>query len=71
LIRRDANQDLAQALKSVESLSSRVKDTEANWKSLWQSFKSVADLLRTSEDDGRSWAQFILLILVRLEGFIK
>ena len=38
---------------------------------MWQSFRSVANLLQTSEDNGQTWGQFIPLIHVRLQGFVK
>ena len=31
----------------------------------------MASLLRTSEDNGQTWGQFIPLIHVRLQGFVK
>jgi hypothetical protein len=33
---------------------------------LWKSFKTIAELLWTSEDDGRTWGNFIPLIPERL-----
>lgn len=35
LIRRGADRDLFQALKSVEELTVRAEVVEENWKSLW------------------------------------
>jgi hypothetical protein len=58
-------------MKSVEDLTARLATAEKNWTNLWQSFLSVANLLRTSEDNGRTWGQFIPLILVHLQGFVK
>ena len=58
LIRRGANRDLVQAQKTVEDLSGKLAMATENWKALWKSFRSVADLLRTPVDDGHSWAQF-------------
>jgi hypothetical protein len=49
LIRRRADWDLFQALKSVEELTARAEEAEANWTSLWQSFRSLADFLRTQK----------------------
>jgi predicted transcriptional regulator len=51
LIRRRADRDLLQVLKSVEELTVRAKTTKENRKSLWRAFKSVADFLRTLQDD--------------------
>jgi hypothetical protein len=45
--------------------------TEERWSSLWQSFQSVSNLLRTSKDNGSTWGQFIPLIPTRLQEFIK
>ena len=55
----------------MEELTVWVEEAEANWKSLWQSFKSLADFLRSPEDDGRTWAQFVPLISTRLHEFVK
>jgi len=52
LIRRGADQDLVQAKKSIEDLTARPITAKKNWASLWQSFRSMANLLRTSEDNG-------------------
>jgi hypothetical protein len=38
---------------------------------LWKSFKTVVKLLRTSEDDGRTWGEFIPLIPEYLQSFVK
>ena len=59
LIRHGADRDLVQAQKSVEDLTGKLATATKNWKALWKSFRSVADLLWTSADDGHSWAQFI------------
>ena len=42
-----------------------------NCNALWKSFRSVAGLLRTSADDGQSWAQFIPQVLTRFQAFVK
>ena len=57
LIRRGADRDLVQAQKTVEDLTGKLATATKNWKALWKSFRSVADLLLTSADDGHSWAQ--------------
>ena len=59
LIRRGADRDLVQAQKTIEDLTGKLATATENWKALWKSFRSVADLLRTSVNDGHSWAQFI------------
>ena len=59
LIRHGADRDLVQAQKTVEALTGKLATTTENWNALWKSFRSVAGLLRTSADDGQSWAQFI------------
>ena len=59
LIRRGADRDLVQAQKTIEDLSGRLATATKNWKALWKSFRSVADVLRTPADDGQSWAQLI------------
>jgi hypothetical protein len=38
---------------------------------LWKSFKTVAKLLRTSKDDGKMWGDFIPLIPVHHQSFVK
>ena len=59
LIRRGADRDLMQVQKTVEVLNGKLATTTENQNALWKSFRSVAGLLRTSADDGQSWAQFI------------
>ena len=65
LIRRGADRDLVQAQKTVEVLTGKLAMATTNWNVLWKSFRSVAGLLRTSADDGQSWAQFIPQVLTR------
>ena len=56
LIRHGADRDLVQAQKTIEVLTSKLATTTENWNTLWKSFRSVADLLRTLADDGQPWA---------------
>jgi hypothetical protein len=71
LIRRGADKDLVQVRKTVEDLSQKLAVSDQWFATLWKSFKTVAKLLRTSEDDGRTWSDFIPLVPVRLQSFIK
>ena len=71
LIRHGADRDLVQAQKTIEDLSGKLATATENWKALWKSFHSVADVLRTSADDGQSWAQLIPQILTRFQEFVK
>ena len=59
LIRRGADRDLVQTQKTIQDLSGKLATATENWNTLWKSFRSVADLLRTPADDGQPWAQFI------------
>ena len=59
LIRHRADRDLVQVQKTVEDLTGKLAMATENWNTLWKSFRSVADLLRTPADDGQPWAQFI------------
>jgi hypothetical protein len=54
LIRRGADRDLMQVQKSVEDLSQKLAVSDQRFTTLWKSFKTVAKLLRTSKDDGRT-----------------
>jgi len=63
LIRRGANRDLVQAQKTIQDLSGKLATATENWNTLWKSFRSVADLLRTPADDSQPWAQFISRVL--------
>ena len=56
LIRCGANRDLVQAQKTIEVLTGKLAMATENWNTLWKSFRSVADLLRTPADDGQPWA---------------
>ena len=71
LIRRGANRDLVQAQKTIQDLSGKLATATESWNTLWKSFQSVADLLRTPADDGHSWAQFIPQVPTRFQEFMK
>ena len=71
LIRRGADRDLMQAQKTIQDLTSRLATAANNWNALWNSFQSVASLLRTPADDGQSWAQFIPQVPTHFQGFVK
>ena len=71
LIRCGADRDLVQAQKTIEDLTGKLAMATENWKALWKSFRSVADLLRTSADDGHSWAQFIPQVPTHFQEFVK
>jgi hypothetical protein len=45
--------------------------SDQRFATLWKSFKTIAKLLRTSKDDGRTWGDFIPLISERLQSFVK
>jgi hypothetical protein len=60
-----------QAKKTIEDLSSKLAVSDQRFSTFWKSFKSVAKLLWTPEDDGSSWGTFIPLIAQRLQGFFK
>jgi hypothetical protein len=66
LIRLGANRDLVQGMKTVENLSKRLATSDQRFATLWKSFKTIMKLLRTYEDDGKTWGEFIPLILERL-----
>jgi uncharacterized protein (DUF3084 family) len=71
LIRRGADRDLVQSLKLVQDLTTKLSTAEENWNNLWNSIKSVADLLRSEEDNWKTWGRFVPLIPIRLCDFIK
>jgi transcriptional regulator NrdR family protein len=54
LIRRGADKDLVQVQKTIEDLSQKLVVSFQRFATLWKSFKTVAKLLRTSEDDART-----------------
>ena len=63
LIRRGADRDLVHVQKTIEVLTGKLATATEKWNALWKSFRSVANLLRTSTDDGQPWAQFIPQVL--------
>ena len=71
LIRRGADRDIVQAQKTIEVLTGKLATATENWNTLWKSFRSVADLLRTPADDGQPWAQFIPQVPTRFQEFVK
>jgi hypothetical protein len=71
LIRCGADRDLMQAKKTIEDLSGKLAISDQRFSTLWKSFKFVSKLLWTPEDEGRTWGDFIPLIPVRLQSFVK
>jgi hypothetical protein len=71
LIRLGADRDLMQGMKTIDDLSKKLVVSDQWFATLWKSFKTIAKLLRTPKDDGRTWGDFIPLIPVRLQSFIK
>jgi hypothetical protein len=53
-------------MKTIDDLSMKLASSDQRFATLWKSFKIVAKLLRTSEDDGKTWGEFISLIPERL-----
>jgi small-conductance mechanosensitive channel len=45
LIWRGADQDLVQAKKTIEDLTGKLAVAKKNWNALWQSLRSIVDLL--------------------------
>jgi hypothetical protein len=45
LIRRGADRDLMQTKKTIEDLTGKLAVAMKNWNALWQSFRSITDLL--------------------------
>jgi hypothetical protein len=70
-IRLGADRDLVQGMKTIEDLSKRLVTSDQWFVTLWKSFKTIANLLRTFEDDGKTGGKFIPLILERLQSFMK
>jgi hypothetical protein len=60
-----------QWMKTIKDLSKKLATSDQRFVTLWKSFKTVAKLLRNSEDDGRTWGEFIPLILELLQSFVK
>jgi hypothetical protein len=58
-------------MKTIEDLSKKLATSDQRFMTLWKSFKTVAKLLRSSEDDGRTWGEFIPLIPECLQIFVK
>jgi hypothetical protein len=58
-------------MKTIEDLSMKLAISDQRFATLWKIFKTVAKLLPTSEDDGRTWGDFIPLIPERLQSFIR
>jgi hypothetical protein len=54
LIRLGADRDLVQGMKTIDDLSKKLATSDQRFATLWKSFKTVAKLLRTSEDDGKT-----------------
>jgi hypothetical protein len=53
-------------MKTIDDLSKKLAVTDQRFATLWKSFKTVAKLLQTPEDNGRTWGDFNPLILVCL-----
>jgi hypothetical protein len=59
LIRLGADRDLVQGMKTIDDLSKKLASSDQRFATLWKSFKTIAKLLRTSKDDGKTWGEFI------------
>jgi hypothetical protein len=60
-----------QGMKTIEDLFKKLATSDQRFATLWKSFKTVAKLLWISEDDGRTWGEFIPLIPECLQSFMK
>jgi hypothetical protein len=58
-------------MKTINDLSKKLASSDQRFATLWKTFKTVAKLIRTSEHDGKTWAEFIPLIPERLQNFVK
>jgi hypothetical protein len=58
-------------MKIIEDLSKKLATSDQWFATLWKSFKTLVKLLWTSEDDGRTWDEFIPLIPKHLQSFVK
>jgi hypothetical protein len=54
LIRLSTDRDVVQGMKTIDDLSKKLASSDQRFATLWKSFKIVAKLLRTSEDDGKT-----------------
>jgi hypothetical protein len=54
LIRLGADWDLMQGMKTIDDLSKKLAVSDQRFATLWKSFKTIAKLLQTPEDDGRT-----------------
>jgi hypothetical protein len=54
LIRLGADRDLVQGMETIDDLSKKLATSDQWFAILWKSFKTVAKLLCTSEDDGKT-----------------
>jgi hypothetical protein len=44
-------------MKTIEDLSKKLAVSDQQFATLWKSFKTIAKLLWTSKDDGRTWVR--------------
>jgi hypothetical protein len=58
-------------MKTIKDLSKKLATFDQRFATLWISFKTVAKLLRTSQDDEKTWGEFIPLIPECLQSFVK
>jgi hypothetical protein len=58
-------------MKTIEDLSQKLAISDQWFATLWKSLKNIAKLLWTSEDNGKTWGDFILQIPERLQSFMK
>jgi hypothetical protein len=56
LIRRSADQDLVQALKSENDLTTELETTQKENGDLWSNMQHVANFIQVRDDAGKSWA---------------
>jgi hypothetical protein len=71
LIRRSADQDLVQALKSIKDLTAELGATRKENNDLWNTVNHVANLIRVLEDARKSWVQFFPVIPECFNAYVK
>lgn len=71
LIRRSADRDLMQALKSVKDLTTQLSASKKENNDLWDAIKHIVDLIWLPEDVGKTWSQLLPLMPRSFDNFIR
>jgi hypothetical protein len=71
LIKRGADRDLMQAMKTVTDVQAQLERVQGKWNMLWDTVKPLVLLFRRLEDGERRWVDIVRDIPNRFESYVQ